>query len=146
MTTRVQFYATGAGALRCRITYTAPAPGAIIRAIGRVTIVHRDPGKRAGYAWAAPYAVNCAAHGWIASRASTDQASAEAYAHLATAHRAPVLACPICGNRDLTRPRDNGHAVGTECQPCRASMTVEAATPGTRAHEYIRANSRDRAA
>lgn len=139
--TRIQVYAGGNGELRCSIGRDRPAPGQIVRAIGGVTIVHRDPGKRAGYGWAAPYAVNCTAHGWVCSRATTDQASAEAYAHLNRAHRAPAMACPMCDSRNLARPYDNGHtSAATNCHACGALMCAEAATPGTQANTYIRGN------
>ena len=141
MTTRVQFYAGGSGELRCSITRDRPAPGAIIRAIGGVTVVRRDPPNRPGAEWIAPYAVNCAAHGRIVSRATTDQASAEAYAHLNRAHRAPAMACPMCDSRDMARPYDNGHtSTATDCRACGALMCAEAATPGTQANTYIRGN------
>lgn len=139
--TRIQFYVGGSGELRCTIGRDQPAPGAIIRAIGGVTIVRRDPPNKPNTAWIAPYAVNCTAHGWLNSRATTDQAATEAYTHLATKHRAPVLACPMCDSRNMAAPYHNGHTPdATECHDCGARMLAEAATPGTRANTYIRGN------
>ena len=139
--TRIKVYVTGSGELRCQIGRERPHRGAIIRAIGAVTIVKRPPPSRPGAEWCAPYAVNCAAHGWICSRATTDQASAEAYAHISRAHRAPVLACPMCDSRNLATPYDNGHtSTATDCRSCGALMCAEAATPGTQASTYIRGN------
>jgi hypothetical protein len=53
----------------------------------------------------------------------------------------PALTCPMCGSHDLTKPHWNGYvADATGCRDCGAQMLTEAATPGTDAHEYIKAN------
>jgi hypothetical protein len=77
------------------LTYTitldvTPAPGAIIADLGHgVTIVRRTPPSRAdlpGADWVAPYAANCAGHGWINSRATFEQAAGAGYDHIAATH------------------------------------------------------------
>lgn len=68
-----------------RVTFTTtvdvtPAEGRTVAELGDgMTIVERTPPKRG--AWVAPYAANCAAHGWIASRATVEQATEEARRH-----------------------------------------------------------------
>jgi len=67
-----------------------PCPGTVVADLGHgVTVVEREAPHRAGRngaAWAAPYSVNCAGHGWIVSRATVNQASSEAHAHIAAEH------------------------------------------------------------
>jgi hypothetical protein len=85
------------------MTYdVTPAPGEILRACGYgVVVVSRDPPNRPdlpGAQWVAPYAANCAEHGWLASRATVDQARDEAASHIASEH-------PTAADRMFTAER-----------------------------------------
>ncbi len=73
--------------------------GTVVRECGYgVTVAKRDPPARPGAEWVAPYAANCGEHGWIASRATVDQASEEARAHMAGEH-------PTAADRAFTPAR-----------------------------------------
>ena len=69
-----------------------PAPGATVDDLGHgVTVVRRDPpparaGLPAGREWIAPYAVNCAEHGWQVSRRTADECAAEGREHVTRDH------------------------------------------------------------
>lgn len=68
---------------------TRPEAGEVAEDLGHgVTVVKRDPPRTSGAAWVAPYAVNCAAHGWIVSRATVAQCREAGGQHIAADHRA----------------------------------------------------------
>lgn len=68
-----------------------PAPGSVVLDLGHgVTVVLRDPPRTEKTAWIAPYAVNCAAHGWIVSRRTPEACTVEGHTHMARAHTLDV--------------------------------------------------------
>lgn len=84
---KIEFYVKG-GRLCSRVTEPdPPAPGPVLADLGAgVTVVERDGPTPPGFVWVAPYAVNCTAHGWVASRATPDQAAAEGREHIERDH------------------------------------------------------------
>lgn len=72
---------------------TTPAPGTTVDDLGHgVTVVLRDPPRTTGTAWIAPFALNCAAHGWQVSRRTAGECAAEGREHLTRRH-APAETC-----------------------------------------------------
>lgn len=51
-----------------------------------VTVVRRERPRRRGAEWVAPYAVNCAAHGWIDCRRTVSECEQDGRAHIASEH------------------------------------------------------------
>lgn len=92
-----------------------PAPGAVVDDLGHgVTVVLRDPPPPrawlpAGRVWIAPYALNCAEHGWRVSRRTAEECAAEGREHIARDHGGdsdPLESCPACGRPAITRFAD----------------------------------------
>ncbi len=85
-----------------------PAPGAVVGDLGHgVTVVLRDPptpraGLPAGRVWIAPYALNCAEHGWRVSRRTAEECAAEGRGHIARDH-APAAVAQIPDSEERTR-------------------------------------------
>lgn len=89
---------------------TTPAPGPVVDDLGHgVTVVLRDPPRTDGAAWIAPYAVNCAEHGWQCSRRTADECAGEGREHIAQDHASdvdPLESCPACGSPAISRFAD----------------------------------------
>ena len=95
---------------------TTPAPGATVDDLGHgVTVVLRNPpppraGLPAGRIWIAPYALNCAEHGWRVSRRTAEECAAEGREHIARDHGPE--ACAKCGYPVMRSWGGYGHAPG----------------------------------
>lgn len=70
-----------------RMTYdVTPLPGVLLLDLGHgVTVVKRDA-PRPGGAWVAPYAANCAEHGWIDCRRTVEMTADDGREHIRQAH------------------------------------------------------------